>query len=51
MLDVSSGTRSLSGKNAGRPITQMAPSTVPATEPSPPITTIETTSNESATVK
>ena len=42
MLEVSSGTRSLSGKNAGRPITQTAPSTVPATEPSPPITTIDT---------
>ena len=41
-LDVSSGTSSLSGKNAGRPTTHSAPSTGPTTEPSPPITTIDT---------
>ena len=32
---VSSGTRSLPGKNAGRPIDPQAPSTGPATEPEP----------------
>ena len=37
---MSSGTTSLSGKNAGRPTTQIAPRTAPATDPSPPITTM-----------
>ena len=44
MLDVSSGTRSLPGKNAGRPMTHSAPSTGPTAEPRPPITTIDTSS-------
>ena len=51
MLDVNSGTSSLSGKNAGRPITQSAPRTGPTTEPSPPITTIDTSCSESSTRK
>ena len=51
MLEVSSGTRSLSGKKAGRPMTHGAPSTGPATEPRPPMTTIATSMSESATVK
>ena len=50
-LDVSSGTRSLVGKNAGSPMTHSAPRIGPATEPRPPITTIATSVSESSTPK
>ena len=49
MLDVNSGTRSLSPKKAGIPSTHTAPSTAPVTEPSPPITAMPTTRSESST--
>ena len=50
-LDVNSGTRPLSGKNAGRPITHSAPSSGPTIEPMPPITTMPTSFSESSTRK
>ena len=51
MLDVNSGTVWLSGQNAGRPTTHSAPMTAPARLPSPPITAIATSVNESSTRK
>ena len=51
MLEVRRGTMSLSGKNAGSPMTHAAPRTVPDTEPRPPMTTIATSMSESVTVK
>ncbi len=50
-LEVSRGTRSLLGKKAGSPTTHRAPRIGPPTEPRPPMTTIETSVNESFTVK
>ena len=50
-LDVSRGTSSLPGKNAGSPTTHSAPRMGPAMEPRPPITTIATSRSESSTPK
>ena len=47
MLDVNKGTRSLSGQKAGRPTTHMAPMTGPISVPKPPMTTMDTSRNES----
>ena len=46
MLDVSRGTSSLSGKNAGMPITHTDPITAPIGDAIPPMTTIATSRSE-----
>ena len=46
-----SGTVSLSGNNAGSPITQTEPMTAPARLPRPPMTAIDTSVSESSTRK
>ena len=51
MLDVNSGTSSLSGQNAGMPTTHNAPTTAPERLPRPPITAIEIRRSESSTRK
>ena len=51
ILDVKSGTRSLSGQMAGNPITHIDPITGPIRVPSPPITIIETTFSELLIIK